>query len=96
VTIQNFVHKSLQRLYEDDNRKGVPPDALAKLRHMLSFPDDMDEARELRSLATWNAHKLTGDREGTCSLTVTRNWRLTFAVDRGERTIRDINLEDYH
>ncbi len=38
---------------------------------------------------------LIGDRVGAYALTVTRNWRLTFTkVD--ERTIADLDLEDYH
>jgi toxin HigB-1 len=56
----------------------------------------MGDPDELRTLPVWNAHKLTGDRKGTWSLHVTRNWRLTFAVDMAEREIRDLNLEDYH
>ena len=40
-------------------------------------------------------HALTGDRKGTYAMTVTRNWRLTFTqVD--DKTIADLNLEDYH
>ncbi len=41
-------------------------------------------------------HTLTGDRKGTWSLSVTRNRRLTFSIDIGEREIYEVNLEDYH
>ena len=40
------------------------------------------------------AHILTGDRKGTWSLRVTRNWRLTFRIEDDE--IIDMDLEDYH
>jgi proteic killer suppression protein len=96
VKIQNFLHKGLRRLYEDDNCKGVPADALAKLRSMFLFMDNMENALELRTLPTWKAHTLTGDRQGTWSLHVTRNWRLTFIVDTEESILGDVNLEDYH
>jgi proteic killer suppression protein len=56
----------------------------------------MHDAEELRSLPAWQAHTLTGNRQGTWSLTVTRNRRLTFRIDTAEREIRDVNLEDYH
>ena len=56
----------------------------------------MDDAEELRVLATWKSHTLTGERKGTWSLTVTRNHRLTFRVDTAEDEIYDANLEDYH
>ena len=96
MKIQNFLHKGLRRLYEDDNCKGVPADALAKLRRMFLFLENMEKAEELARLPTWKAHTLTGDRRGEWSLTVTRNWRLTFIVDAEENIIRDVNLEDYH
>jgi proteic killer suppression protein len=96
VKRRNFVHKGLKRFYTEDSVKGVPPDTADKLRKMLAFLDDMHDPEELRTLATWNAHTLTGDRKGTWSLSVTRNRRLTFRVDVKEREIHDLNLEDYH
>jgi proteic killer suppression protein len=65
-----------------------------KLRKMLTFLDAMQAPDELRALPTWKAHTLTGDRQGTWSLHVTRNRRLTFLIDDNE--IIDLNLEDYH
>ena len=96
VRIRSFVHKGLKKLYADDATKGVPPDTVDKLRKMLAFLDDMDDAEELRMLPSWKAHTLTGDRKGTWSLSVTANRRLTFRIDTAEREICDVNLEDYH
>ncbi len=56
----------------------------------------MEDPEELRALAAWKAHTLTGDRKGTWSLSVTRNLRLTFRIDAGEGEICDLNIEDYH
>jgi proteic killer suppression protein len=95
MKIRSFTNKGLKRLYEDDNAKGVPPDTVDKLRKMFLFLDTMQDGGELRALAAWKAHTLTGDRKGTWSLSVTRNRRLTFTVDN-EREICDLNLEDYH
>ena len=96
MKIRSFAHKGLKKLYAEDSAKGVPPDSADKLRKMLAFLDDMQEAEELRALAAWKAHTLTGDRKGTWSLSVTRNHRLSFRVDTAEREICDDNLEDYH
>jgi proteic killer suppression protein len=96
VRIRNFVHKGLKRLYTEDSAKGVPPDTVDKLRKMLAFLDDMQDADELRSLPAWKAHTLTGDRKWTWSLSLTRNRRLTFRIDIAEGEICDVNLEDYH
>jgi len=96
VKIRNFIHKGLKRLYAQDSAKGVPADAVDKLRKMFAFLDDMEDPEELRALTAWKAHTLTGGRKGTWSLSVTRNRRLTFRIDPAEREICDVNLEDYH
>ena len=76
--------------------KGVPPETVDKLRKMLAFMDEMDAPDELRSLPSWKAHTLVGDRKGAWSLNVTRNRRLTFRIDADAREIHDVNFEDYH
>ena len=96
MKIRNFTHKGLKRLYLEDSAKSIPPDAADKLRKMLAFLDDMQDAAELRSLPAWKVHMLTGDRKGTWSLSVTRNRQLTFRVDAAESEICDVDLEDYH
>lgn len=96
MKIRNFAHKGLKQLYVEDVVKGVPPDTADKLRKILAFLDDMESPEELRSLPSWKAHTLTGDRKGTWSLSVTRNRRLTFRIDTIEKEISDLNLEDYH
>lgn len=39
-------------------------------------------------------HPLTGDKAGRYALTVSRNWRLTFARDCTDAT--DLDLENLH
>ena len=96
MKIRNFVHKGLKQLYLENRTKGLPPDTLDKLWKMLAYLDDMEGPEELRSLPTWKAHTLTGDRKGIWSLHVTRNRRLTFRIDTAEGEISDVNFEDYH
>jgi proteic killer suppression protein len=96
MRVRNFVHKGLKRLYEEDSAKGVPASAADKLRKMLAFLDGMDSPEELLELPGWKAHRLTGDRKGTWSLSVTDNMRLTFRIDEAAREIREVNFEDYH
>ena len=42
----------------------------------------------------WRLHQLKGDLAGCWSLTVTRNWRLTFRFEDGDA--HDLDLLDYH
>jgi proteic killer suppression protein len=43
----------------------------------------------------FGAHLLKHDRAGVWSLTVTRNWRMTFRI-KDSLEIEEIDLEDYH
>ena len=94
MKLRSFRHKLLRRFYEESVTKGLPPGSVEKLRAMFAVLDRMKDAEELKVWPLWNVHKLTGDRKGTWSLYVTRNWRLTFHIKADE--IVDLDLEDYH
>ena len=94
VTIRNIVHKGIRRLFLRDDPTGVPAATVDRLRKMLGFLQDMHTEDELHAIPVWSAHRLTGNRKGTWSLHVTRNWRLTFRIDGDE--IVDVDFEDYH
>lgn len=96
MKIRNVIHKGLRRFIEEDDPGGLQPAVAAKLRRMISFLQDMERENELRSVPSWKAHQLTGDRKGTWSLFVTKNWRLTFRIDQDEIEIIDLDYEDYH
>ena len=96
MRIRSFAHKGLKELYTEDAARGVPANSADKLRKMLAFLENMEVADELRALPSWKVHMLSGDRKGTWTLSVTRNWRLTFRLDALENEICDVNLEDYH
>jgi proteic killer suppression protein len=96
VKIRSFAHKGLKKLYEEDDVRGINSATVDKVRKMLLFLDEMEDANEMRALPTWKAHMLTGNRKGTWSLSVTANRRMTFRVDSAKLEILDLNLEDYH
>ncbi len=91
-----MIHKGLRRFIEDDDAAGLQAAVVAKVRRMVSFLQDMEREDELRTVPSWKAHQLTGDRRGVWSLFVTKNWRLTFRIDRAEIEIIDLDYEDYH
>ncbi len=84
MKIRGFRHKALERLYAEGSGKGLPPDALPKLRAMFAVLDQMRDVEELKVWPLWRVHVLTGSRKGVWSLHVTRNWRLTFGVQNNE------------
>jgi proteic killer suppression protein len=96
VKIRDYLHKPLKRLHEENNARGLPPEMVEKLRKMLTFFAAMNSVEELKQFPGWRAHLLTGDRKGTWSLIVTRNWRVTFTIDDKAQEVCDIDYEDYH
>lgn len=96
MKIRNVVHRGLRRLMERDDPSGLAPVVVERVRNIVTFLEEMDDAKELRDVPGWRVHQLTGDKRGTWSLTVTRNWRITFRIDQVEREIIDLNFEDYH
>ena len=96
MKIRNVRHKGLRRFMETDDSSGLPAATGPKIRLMIGFLEAMASEDELRTLPIWKPHQLTGDRRGTWALHVTRNWRVTFAIDQTALEIVDLDYEDYH
>ena len=96
MKIRNVAHRGLRRFIESNDASGLAPQVVEKVRNILTFLQEMEDTRELRDVPSWNAHHLTGDRKGSWSLTVTRNWRITFRIDQTEGEILELDYEDYH
>lgn len=96
MKIGSVRHKGLRRFIERDDSSGLPAAFIEKIRNILSFLQDMEQVDELQAIPSWRAHLLTGDRKGCWSLTVSRNWRITFRVDEVELEIVELDYEDYH
>lgn len=94
MEIETISHKGLRRFFETGNAKGLAGD-VDRLRKMLAFMDAAENLEELATPPNFGLHALAGDRKGTWSMTVTRNWRLTFRVGDKDALI-DMDLEDYH
>jgi proteic killer suppression protein len=62
---------------------------------MLAYLSVIASPKELKIPPNFGAHRLTGDRDGIWSLTITKNWRMTFRVNDA-LGIEDLDLEDYH
>ena len=95
MLIRSIAHKGLKRLVEADEGRGLDAKATPKLRRMLSFLQDAVDVGALESMPLWRVHPLTGDRRGAWSMSVTRNYRLTFRLDE-DGAVVDLDLEDYH
>ncbi len=94
MEIESIKHKGLRRFFESGISKGLVGD-VDRLRKMLAFIDAARDFDELLAPPNYSLHELTGARSGVWSMTVTRNWRLTFEVNEDGALIQ-LDLEDYH
>ena len=91
--IASFRSKALKRYWVKSDASGLRPDWVRKIDRQLmlldaaSRPEDMD-------VVAYGFHALTGDMACRFAVTVSRNWRLTFAFIDGDAV--DVDLEDYH
>ncbi|MDX1415781.1 MAG: type II toxin-antitoxin system RelE/ParE family toxin [Candidatus Promineifilaceae bacterium] len=91
--IRSFKHKGLEKFFLTGSKAGIRASHARKLRLILgrlnaSFrPQDMN-------LPGLFLYELKGDRQGTWSVRVSRNWRVTFTFD-GPDAI-DVDYDDYH
>ncbi len=95
MEIESIRHKALRNFAETGTTKGLPGNLIGRLRNMLAFLIAIEAADELLVPPNFGAHQLTGDRSGVWSLTVTKNWRMTFRINAA-LAIEDLDLEDYH
>lgn len=95
MEIVSIRHKALRHFAETGSAKGLPGNLVGRLRNLLAYLVAISAEDELLIPPNFGAHKLVGDREGQCSLTVTCNWRLTFIINEA-LMIEDMDLEDYH
>ena len=94
MRIASFRHKGLERFWRDNDRRGLPPRYVEKIRAMLTAITEAANVRAVERYSGWRLHALKGNREGTWSMVLTRNQRITFVL-RGT-TIERVDLEDYH
>ena len=91
--ILGFRHKNLERLFERDQRQGIPPALVNKIVRILARLDEATQPGDM-NLPGYQLHKLRGRLEGHWAVKASRNWRVTFRF-MGE-DVTDVNLVDYH
>ena len=91
--IHGFRHRGLERYFATGAKSGIRPEHADRLRIVLgrlaaaTAPKDMD-------LPGLRLHPLKGKLKGRWSVTISGNWRVTFAFS-GKDAI-DVDYEDYH
>ncbi len=91
--IQSFKHKGLEKFFKTGKETGIQSKHAAKLRLILGWLNVSTSPYDM-NLPGLDLHMLTGDREGTWSVRVSGNWRVTFCFN--DEHVEAVNYEDYH
>ena len=92
TVIRTFRHKGLKQLFETGKSGAVAPDLARRAKLVLDYLDAAITVYDT-GIAGLRLHELKGERKATWSVTVSGNWRITFAFRDGDAY--EVNLEDY-
>jgi len=99
MDIVSVSDKRVKKLVEDPSLtsvKGLDALEVRKISDMIAAILVMTHPLQLKSVPSWKAHELVPGHPDKWSLTVTRNYRLTFYVDHEAQEVSLLDYEDYH
>ena len=85
-------HAGLEDFYLRNRAAGIRPEHRKRLARQLYVLDRMTALTDIPR--GWKLHQLLGQATGRWSISVNRNWRLTFEWQQGNVSVLD--YEDYH
>jgi toxin HigB-1 len=91
--IRGFRHKGLERFFSEGSKAGIQPVHASKLRLLLGRLDAAAGPGDM-NLPGWRLHRLKGSMEGVWAVSVSGNWRLTFAFEGKDVVL--VDYVDYH
>lgn len=96
MIVRSVRHRGLRQLLENDSARLLKQDLAERVRGVvtaLALAENM-EVFVREAVPGWRVHRLSGDRQGEWSVSVSANWRIVF--EERDDAIERLNLEDYH
>ncbi len=93
MTILRFRHKGLERFVLRGTTAGIQAKHARRLRLILGRLNVAKEPRDM-GLPGLHLHPLKGERKGTWAVSVSGNWRMTFAFSGPD--VVEVDYEDSH
>ena len=87
------MHKGLENFFYSGSKKGIQVQHAQKLTDILDRLDASVSPGDM-NLPAYKLHKMIGKEEGTWSVWVNGNWRVTFRFE-GEDAVL-VDYRDYH
>jgi len=91
--IKSFKHKGLEEFFNSGTTRGTQSAHANKLRMQLAALNTATNIEDM-DIPGYRLHPLKDARQGSWSITVNGNWRVTFEFIDGNAYI--VTYEDYH
>ena len=91
--IASFRHRGLERFFATGSKAGVRPEHAERLRLVLGRLAASTTVQDM-NLPGLRLHRLKGRLKDRWSVTISGNWRVTFAFS-GKDAVQ-VDYEDYH
>ena len=92
--IRSFGDKETGRLFHRQPVKRIPPSVQRPALRKLMLLDAAESLDDLRVPPGNRLEKLSGDREGQCSIRINDQWRICFRWEDGDAY--EVEITDYH
>ena len=91
--IKSFKHKGLKKFFAKNDHSGINPQHAQKLARILDRLDASVAPQDM-NLPGYKLHELSGNEQGTWSVWVNGNWRITFKFENSDAIA--VDYRDYH
>ena len=92
--IRSFADKQTMRVYHGERPKGFPHELADRTEKILERINAARALEDLRVPPSHRLHALHGDQLVRWSISVNRQFRITFRFETGDAF--DVRFEDYH
>ena len=91
--IKSFRHKGIEAFFRTGSKAGITAAHAGRLARQLALLNEATHPGHM-DVPGWKLHPLAGNLTGHWAVSVSGNWRLTFAFE-GEDAVL-VDYQDYH
>lgn len=92
--IKSFKNKITEQIFQNQRVKGIEAQIIKKAKRRLDFLDAAVDLEDLYFPSSNRFHALEGFNPTRYSVSVDRQWRITFEWQEGN--VHNVLFEDYH
>jgi toxin HigB-1 len=92
--IKSFKHKGLEKFFRKNDKSKINPKHVPKIGRILDRLDSSTSPNDM-NLPGYKLHPIFGNEDGTWSVWVNGNWRITFMFENENAIVVDYRDNHY-